>query len=250
MAEAHHTKELHISVVTERLDIIFPLTPETIAEEVIVYVCKALKIGPVTRHLFGLRVSKKYWVALNNPLWGLSTIKLYFRVRFKVPNSDKLRQLDPQAFNYYFNQVRRDVLDSAVPGISCDVHKRELMGLGVTDMYRDILENGISRSEVLNNYKKYIPKEIAKTHLIFARKEMDKNLNLLSQQGVTDVLYLKSGYLEEFEGIAPEYLIEEYEARIMESEASKVITIKVNPYHDDMPGILYKSSDLNEVSRF
>lgn len=49
---------------------------------------------------------------------------------------DRLREIDLNAYNYYFEQVRRDVLDNKVPDIVYEKHKHELIGLGVSDMYR------------------------------------------------------------------------------------------------------------------
>ena len=37
-----------------------------------------------------------------------------FRLRFKLPLSSKLLEMDKIAFNYYYNQVRRDYLKNIV----------------------------------------------------------------------------------------------------------------------------------------
>jgi hypothetical protein len=37
-----------------------------------------------------------------------------FRLRFKLPLSNKLLEIDKIAFNYYYNQVRRDYLKNIV----------------------------------------------------------------------------------------------------------------------------------------
>ena len=48
----------------------------------------------------------------------------------------RLKQVDRRAYDYYFQQARDDVLENKVPDIVYERHKRELIGLGVSDMYR------------------------------------------------------------------------------------------------------------------
>lgn len=48
----------------------------------------------------------------------------------------KLKQIDEQAYNYYFQQVRIDIMNNKVPDIVYEKHKDKLIGLGVSDMYR------------------------------------------------------------------------------------------------------------------
>lgn len=99
--------------------------------------CKTLGIGPVARYLFSLRNQvSKYWYYPGFVLNENEKYKLEFRLRWKSSNMQRLRQIDVKAYDYYFLQVRHDVLDNKVPDINYEKHKQELFGLGVTDMYR------------------------------------------------------------------------------------------------------------------
>lgn len=62
--------------------------------------------------------------------------KYDFRLRFKPSSLHRLKQVDIKAYDYYFLQARSDVMDSNVPDIVYERHKQELIGLGVSDMYR------------------------------------------------------------------------------------------------------------------
>lgn len=100
--------------------------------------CKQYKISPIARHLFALRnkVSKN-WYNDSYKFDGKEKSKLEFRIRYKPSSLRRLRSIDLKgAYNYYFQQARADVLESRVADIVYEKHKRELIGLGVCDMYR------------------------------------------------------------------------------------------------------------------
>ena len=99
-------------------------------------ICKQIGIGPVARNLFALRhLKKKYWYPSDYKLDGKED-KFEFRLRFKPSTLDRLKRIDSNAYNYFFQQVRLDVLENTVPEIIYEKHKSELIGLGVCDMYR------------------------------------------------------------------------------------------------------------------
>lgn len=104
---------------------------------IIEQVCKQLDIGPVARHLFALRNrSTRLWFPPSYRLEDKEKPKFEFRLRFKPSSLQRLKQIDLKAYDYYFQQARSDVLDNKVPDIVYERHKRELIGLGVCDMYR------------------------------------------------------------------------------------------------------------------
>ncbi|VEN64270.1 unnamed protein product [Callosobruchus maculatus] len=142
------------------------------------------------------------------------------------------------AFNYYFHQARGDVLNNRVPDIIYEKYKRELVGLGITDMYRVMLEKDISRESVENDYKKYIPKEVLKRHAFFIKRPIHDTLGKL-QKSVHDAFYVKEEYIRQLEIIAPEYLSEVYKAVMDDNGAISSVYIKVSPYHPVEPGIKY-----------
>lgn len=91
----------------------------------------------MARHLFALRShSSKLWFPCGHKLESGEKSKFDFRLRFKPSSVQRLKQIDEQAYNYYFQQARNDIMDNNVPDIIYERHKRELIGLGVSDMYR------------------------------------------------------------------------------------------------------------------
>lgn len=156
------------------------ITRSTTAEDVCIYVCNKLNISPLTRHLFALQTSKNVF-AMPSATFGETPGPVDFRIRFRVANIMKLKKLDTNAYNYYFHQARKDVWQNRIPEISYDKHKRELVGLGITDMYRVMLEKKISRETVVSEYRKYIPKEVFKKHGIFVKSPIKAHLQLLEK---------------------------------------------------------------------
>lgn len=91
----------------------------------------------MARHLFALRShSSKLWLPSSFKLERKEKGRFDFRLRFKPASVQRLKEIDEQAYNYYFQQARTDVLNNKVPDIVYEKHKRELIGLGVSDMYR------------------------------------------------------------------------------------------------------------------
>lgn len=97
-------------------------------------------------------------------------------MRFKVANIEKLKKIDVNAYNYFFLQARYDVLKNRVPDLVYEKHRWELVGLGITDMYRVMLEEGSPRESVESDYKKYIPKEVLKRHAFFIKRPIQSTL--------------------------------------------------------------------------
>ncbi|XP_043290064.1 tyrosine-protein kinase JAK2 isoform X2 [Venturia canescens] len=184
-------------------------------EDLCIKVCKQLEIGPAARHLFALRNrSTRLWFPPGYKMENDEKLKFEFRLRFKPSSLQRLKHIDIKAYDYYFQQARSDVLDNKVPDIVYERHKRELIGLGVCDMYRIMLEKDIPREIVESDYKKYIPKECIKRHSFFIKKPIH---NALARISGHDASYVKEQYLNQFESMAPNYPCEEYKA-LMDKE--------------------------------
>lgn len=234
-----------------------PVTINTTVEDVIIDTSKLLNIGPVARHLFGLR-------SLSDPsddnLWlSPSLFILYaknenhvyeYKLRYKMPDIKRLKAIDCYAYNFFFYQVKSDLLKSKVTGLCYDTYKRELIGLGVADMYRVILEEDKSRETVEQNYKQYMPKEVVKQHMFFLKKPVQDTLKKIINNNTVDIRYasvIKDSYLEQFNSIAPDYLEEEYKALYNENGSSVNVTFRVNPFHSEMPGVRMCTENRQEV---
>ncbi|XP_029155540.1 tyrosine-protein kinase hopscotch [Nylanderia fulva] len=181
-------------------------------EDLCIQICKRFKIGPVARHLFALRsYSSKLWFPYGHKLEDRDKNRFDFRLRFKPCSMQKLKQIDEHAYNYYFQQVRIDIMNNKVPDIVYEKHKDKLIGLGVSDMYRVMLEKQLPREIIESEYKKYIPKECIKRHAFFVKKPIYNALAEISGEHL-DASYVKEQYLQQFESMAPNYLYEEYKA--------------------------------------
>lgn len=151
------------------------------AEDVCIQICKHLNISPLTRNLFALRLTNKNIFLAPCDTIGEKSVTLDFRIRFKVANLATLCKIDIHAYDYYFHQVRKDVLENKIPGLVYENCKRELLGLGITDMYRVMLEKEIPKETIESQYRKYVPKEVWKRHAFFTRKPIRDNLKLLEK---------------------------------------------------------------------
>lgn len=94
-----------------------PILEGTTVEEVVIIICQRYEIKPVLRHLFAFRFDNQHWCALNSHLWHFSYTNFEFRIRYRVPNLSILLEKDVKAFDYYFFQVRDDILKSRIGDI-------------------------------------------------------------------------------------------------------------------------------------
>lgn len=173
---------LKVNLVSDtKYSVSVPFNKTTTAEDVCVTLCKQLEIGPVARHLFALRVTDKGIYLKPSAEFGPKNPSFDLRIRFKPASVQKLKKIDIKAYDYYFYQVRQDVLENKVPDIVYDKYRKELLGLGITDMYRVMLEKNIPKETLENEYKKYMPKEVFKRHFFFLRKPIHNYLGQLTK---------------------------------------------------------------------
>lgn len=241
-----------IRLYTDRETIKVPIQEATTAEDVCIEIAKSLQIGPICRHLFSLRLHDSDPVVWLYPSYRMLDVKsnctFDYRLRFKVPKLSRLKQTDIEAFDYYYHQVRRDVIDNLVPDISYEKHKGELLGLGVADMYRVKIDRGISLEQIEADYKKYIPKVLLKNHFFFIKQKIHASLSRIRIGREQDGWFVKEEYLNLFDKIAPNYLSENYSAQVDENGSVRLISIQVNPFHKEEPGVRYCYDGKEEVS--
>ncbi|XP_017778377.1 PREDICTED: tyrosine-protein kinase hopscotch [Nicrophorus vespilloides] len=230
---------LKIKTLTDNKLVPVQWSEELSAEDVCITLCKQLNISTVARHLFALRESTKcVYLHPSATFEPKSTSTFDLRIRFKVGDILWLKKIDIKAFDYYFHQARNDVLDSKIPDLVFEKYRRELMGLGVTDMYRVMLEKDIPRESVESEYKKYIPKEVLKKHMFFIKKPIHEILGKIGKSG-HDAWYVKEEYLKQLEMMSSDYPIEEYKALTDQNGSLVHIIIRVTPFHPTEPGVKY-----------
>ncbi|KAL9706949.1 hypothetical protein quinque_010467 [Culex quinquefasciatus] len=193
-----------------------PVTEDDTCEDICSDLCQQLGIGPLVQLLVGLRIHEERWF-LPPSARPQAGKKYEFRVRFKIPKLSHLKALDRKLFNYYYYQLRHDLLQSKIPEIEYDEYKNKILGYVVNDMYRKMVEDGVSVADLKRTYEDYIPRKINKEHsLLFfnwARTKVFNSLNKISNRE-HDVDYVKTVYIDDIDNLAPGYLYEEYNGHI------------------------------------
>ncbi|XP_035781041.1 tyrosine-protein kinase hopscotch-like isoform X2 [Anopheles albimanus] len=191
-------------------------------EDICRWICEKLKIRPLVFSLIGLRIHgdtvthTRFLAGCNRP----STDRKYdFRVRFKIPDLSCLKTLDQSLFNYYYSQLRYDLLQNRIPEINYQKqdHKSRVLGYSVNDMYRKMIEDNVTLDELRRDIDKYIPRKINREYSLFlfnkAHKEIFEKLSSIRNRD-HDLNYVKNVYINDIDNIAPGYLYEEYNAEI------------------------------------
>lgn len=224
---------LTVNLVLDNKKVQIPFTNLTTAEDVCIQVCKNLGIGPLARHIFALRIYGKNIYLTPSATFGTKHLVFDLRIRYKVSKISVLKRLDIKAYDYYFYQARLDVLENKITDLIYEKCKKELIGLGITDMFRVMLEKDLTVETVVNDYKKYIPKEVLKRHPFFIKKPIRETL-LSLQKTRHDVWFVKEEYLKQLNIISPEYLAESYKAVTDHDGSVFSILLKIIPGNDNL----------------
>lgn len=222
----------------------------TTSEDVCVKISKDLKIGPVARYLFALRLPEKnVFIGPNVLLSQLKSNVLVFRLRYKVPQPERLEAIDMGAYNYFFLQARKDFVDGEVPDISYKKkdQKKEAVGLAITDMYLYKVEKGVDISAVVQDYKRFFPKEVQNYHSIFLKKPIREYLSKIEENKL-ESLYIKRRWIEQFREMAPSYLTEEFTVLPGDGSEIRTLSVRVDPFDEKCPGIQIKPDGKKDVS--
>lgn len=216
-----------------------PITEDETCEDLCTSLCQQFGFGPLVQLLVGLRIHEERWF-LPPSARPQAGKKYEFRVRFKIPKLSHLKSLDRALFSYYYYQLRHDLLQSKIPEIEYDEYKNKILGYVVNDMYRKMVEDGVSVADLKRTYEDYIPRKINKEHsLLFfnwARTKVFNSLNKISNRE-HDVDYVKTVYIDDIDNLAPGYLYEEYSGHIPFPEEDGIskqgkcrVKIKFVPY--------------------
>lgn len=138
--------------------------------------CKDLNIAPIMCSLFSLRI-KGTTNFLPNCRPVLPNVKYEFRVRYQIPYLPTFKKLDKKAYNYYFHQVKSDLVNNVIPEIdlSNKKHKDKVMGLAVASMYIELLEKNLSIDQLMKSCENHVPRRLIKKHL-FVRSTIEEYL--------------------------------------------------------------------------
>lgn len=137
--------------------------------------CKDLAITPIANLLFSLRIKgTDHFLPGCDPV--LPTVKYEFRLRYQVPTLSEFKKLDKMAFNYFFHQVKSDLVNNKIPELEYPNHKNQVVGLAVTSMYVEMLEKNLKVTELERTFGNYLPQKHIKKHPIFMKQQISKIL--------------------------------------------------------------------------
>ncbi|KNC24939.1 Tyrosine-protein kinase hopscotch [Lucilia cuprina] len=184
----------------------------TTCEDICIEFSREMDILPNTRYLFGLRVfdeaASDEWCLADQQL--KSNVTYCFRMRFKVPSLDvQLQTMDPNAYEYLYNQMRYDMVHECIPAIKYPLKKDNVMGLGAVNMYIDLLEQRETIDRIESNYKRYLPRPLVRAHKIFIKGKICKSFRMLRERQI-DVAQVKWHYVRELNTLATDYLLETF----------------------------------------
>lgn len=173
------------------------------AESVCHRLCKRLKFKPVSELLFSLRcVQDNCFLPACRPLAAKSQYE--FRLRFKVPDNTKLKALDKNAFEYYYTQVRHDLISGKYPGLNYEAENEKILGLVVADMYLEMIKYNTPVEQLCKQYRRFTPKPNQR----FAKSKIKESMRNIVR--VYDQYYIMESYLSQVNTIGPFCLREEY----------------------------------------
>lgn len=228
-----------------------PLETDEKCEIVCRKLCQRLQITPATCLLFGLRISNT-----NDFLPGSNKLEANghyeFRVRFQVLELSTLKCMDKMAYNYFFYQLKYDLINGKIEELVYPNYKDQVVGLCVTNMYIEMLENNVSIEYFENNYKKYVPSKHVKKHSLYMRQRISNALRKIKYMN-HDSYYVKGTYLETIRTLAPNYFVERCTGIApylpeddLDHGGTCPIDLEFAPYHTERPGlsIYYKYKKL------
>ncbi|XP_067640532.1 tyrosine-protein kinase hopscotch [Eurosta solidaginis] len=243
-----------IFIYKDAKDIEFPNV--LMCEDICLELCRQIKILPTTRLLFGLRVldSDNEWAA---PGRCLRPGKRYcFRMRIKVPNIDtQLKNLDKEAYEYLYWQIRYDIVNEKIPEIRHPEKKDNVMGFAVMDMSIDLeaksspaerAERSYKREiieKIESNYRHYLPQKVLKEHKYFVKSKICAKFKIVREKkiGFTE---FKFYYISEVCKLATNYLMETYVATVnyipheeLASDQETRVFIKLDTHDHAEPGL-------------
>lgn len=147
---------------------------ETVCERL----CQQLNIAPACTLLFALRIrSSADFVPGNRSVLPNETYE--FRLRYQIFSLTALKRMSKEAYDYFYQQVKCDLIAARIPGLEYPAFKEQVTGLCVTNMYIDMLEQNLSIDYLMANYQRYVPAKYVQKHSVFIRRRILKTLNTI-----------------------------------------------------------------------
>lgn len=220
----------------DRLPLAIPQDSDQTAEELIVAAVRVLGISPLGRHLFGLRnTANVLWVSLSKKVSSLpDRTSLQLRLRFRTPSLERLKSLDPTAFQYFFHQVRADFLAGQLPELI--QQPEDGLGLVVTDILLHLLSHpGMKVGDI--ELRSFLPRELnGMANRLNVKRNAEKLVESFQRR---DANYVRERYLYKVEESQCAHGREEYVVERAEGTAVSNVRLSIDPFHAEHPGLRY-----------
>ncbi|XP_077554921.1 tyrosine-protein kinase hopscotch [Haemaphysalis longicornis] len=210
-----------------------------IAEDLCVQAAEACGICPITCQLFGLYCSDQdIWFAPSAVVKDKDkTVNVHFRLRFKPPNLDKIKE-DDAVLDYLYHQMRQDFVCGRVPELHQSKVQSRTLGLVITDVVRHLIELGQSPQQASFSFSDYMPPVlVGPWKMRVLKTRMTTALNECWQNSRQNAHRVKEIYVNEFSSIVPEYACEQFAAQVDANGRVWEVILQVNPYHTQLPGL-------------
>nr|ACJ63722.1 Janus kinase [Artemia franciscana] len=219
--------------------------------------CKHVGILPSKRYLFGIfNRGINYWLPENMLRTSLSTIELLeLRIRFHPSNLAEIFKDDIIFLTYYFCQIRKDFIAGRIKELcGCvdgrvDKSKKEIAhGLGIADMYREMLQCNKTISDVEKEHKSFFPKELLKSmHYNLYKNVIRQPLKDLESNPPGDSEFIMYKYVEKVRAEAMKEFHEPYECQYSHGGKLIAATICVENSATQSWRLVLRCPALNEV---
>lgn len=154
------------------------LQPDDTSESICRRLCQELQITPACTLLFALRI-KSTGDHLPGNRSALPNESYEFRLRFQIKDLTALKRTSKVAYDYFYHQVKCDLIAAHIPGLEYPAHKEQVTGLCVTNMYIDMLEQNLTVDYLMANYQRYVPAKYVQKHSVFIKRRISKTLNTI-----------------------------------------------------------------------
>jgi Janus kinase 2 len=226
---------------------IIPIDDGLSFEDVCTQCCRDLDICPVSRNLFALRnETTKLYVNPSDLLKNDDSFEL--RLRF-WPSLANLSRIGTKALNYFYRQVCEEFVEGKITAFNNKTNQSVALGLAITAMYCHMKDNGVKMSDVLTNYKKFVPKMVRRnSNLKYSTESLKTRLNQVVQNPPGETWFFKQQFLKTVAQTATDYSVEKYPVKVEEGDELVEFDLIIQPMSSENPGVKMQSIKKKIVS--
>lgn len=229
---------------------IIPINDGLSFEDVCTQCCRDLEISPASRYLFALRNETTKLYVNPSDLLEAGNDSYELRLRF-WPALINLSKIGTKALNYFYRQVCEEFVDGQITAFNNKANQSVALGLAVTAMYCHMKDYGGKMSEVLTNYKKFVPKMVRRnSNLKYSTESLKTRLNQVVLNPPGETWFFKQQFLKTVAQTAPDYLVEKYPVKVEEGEELIEFDLIIQPMSSENPGVKMQSVKKKILSQY